>query len=910
VLAGRDGERSAVTRLLDGARAGRGGALVLHGLPGAGKSALLADAAAGATGMRVLTTRGVESESPLPFAALHRLLRPVLPAAGTLPPPQAAALRVAFGEAAGDGGDRFRVFLGVLGLLAEAAGERPVLALVDDAHWLDEASAAALLFAARRLEAEPVAVLFAARDGDVRTFDAGDLPALEVAGLGPAAASRLVGERTGVDVPASVLDRLVAGTGGNPLALVELAAALPADQLSGAAPLPSRLPLTRGVEQAFRDRYSRLSEPARTVLRVLAADDSGRARTVLQAAARLGAGGDALDEVERSGLARVREGAVELRHPLVRSAVYGGATDAERRRTHAALADVLHGGADADRRAWHLAAAAVEPDEAVVRQLDAAAERASRRGGLEAASAAWERAAELTADEAARSSRVYAAAESAWLAGRPSRAGGLADAARAAASDPALRADATLLRARVEWNTGSVPLAHRLLLEGARDVARCDLHRARAMAMFAAAIGCFGGRSDVGVDPVDLAAPEAADTPRRRCFADLVVGFSAAARSDWATAAPALRSALGTEDPLETADQDLLPNLGIAALHLGDDDAATALHERLLTRARASGAPTTVLYALTRSAFAQVVTGRWAQAAAGASEALRLAEGTGQPGLTALPLAWSALLAALRADAAFPATLARAETVLAEHPTGLLAGFVADILHWARGVEARAVPASSLHHLQAMSLGLVTRMAALDRMEAAVRADDQDLAAAWVRDLDDVHAATGFSWAGAAAAHGRALLAGGDDAGTHFERALVLHRGSARPFDRARTQLAYGEWLRRSRRRVAARAHLRAALETAEALGAVPWAERARAELRASGETARRREAATTPALTAQELHVARLVAQGLSNRDVAAQLFLSPRTIDFHLRNAFAKTGVSSRAELARLPLDDARSA
>ncbi|MGZ4615768.1 MAG: AAA family ATPase, partial [Actinomycetes bacterium] len=378
MLAGRDRERAAVRQLLDQARGSRGSSLVLHGLPGVGKSTLLDTAAvdAQADGFAVLRTSGIESESPLALAALQRLLRRVLRLADRLPDPQARALRRAFGAEEGEV-DRFVVFLAALSLLAEAAEETPVLAVVDDAHWLDDASAAALLFVARRLQGERVALLFAARDGDVRRFDVDDLPQIVLLELDAADAGALLTATTGIAVPGEVLDRLVQGTGGNPLAIVELGAALSSDQLTGQAPLPRELPLTAGVERVFLDRVRRLPSGAQTFLLVAAADDSGRATIVRRAALALGASTEAISVAEDSGLSHVVDGAVRLRHPLVRSAVYGAATRSQRRAAHRALADALRGDREgADRRAWHLAAAALEPDEVVAIALEEAAERA------------------------------------------------------------------------------------------------------------------------------------------------------------------------------------------------------------------------------------------------------------------------------------------------------------------------------------------------------------------------------------------------------------------------------------------------------------------------------------------------------------------------------------------------------
>ncbi|NTW40038.1 MAG: AAA family ATPase, partial [Cellulomonadaceae bacterium] len=364
MLAGRDDERVVVRGLLDHARHSRGSALVLHGLPGVGKSTLLAAAADDADGFAVLRTSGIESESPLAFAALQRLLRPVLGLAHRLPAPQARSLRRAFGEEDGEA-DRFLVFLATLSLLAEAAEEAPVLALVDDAHWLDDASAAALLFVARRLQAERIALLFAVRDGDVRRFDAGELPVLALGELDPSDAGVLLTALAGVPVPGDVLDRLVTSTGGNPLALVELADALPTGQLSGHEPLPLHLPLTEGVERAFLDRFRRLPSGAQAFLLVAAADDSGRAAIVRQAALTLDTSPEEVDAAEDSGLVSVIDGVVTLHHPLVRSAVYGAATSSQRRAAHRALADALVEGGDLDRRAWHRAAAAEDPELAV-----------------------------------------------------------------------------------------------------------------------------------------------------------------------------------------------------------------------------------------------------------------------------------------------------------------------------------------------------------------------------------------------------------------------------------------------------------------------------------------------------------------------------------------------------------------
>jgi DNA-binding CsgD family transcriptional regulator len=903
VLAGRDAERGAIAALLDAARAGAGGSLVVRGVAGSGKSTLLADALTAASGMRLLRTSGVESESPLAFAALQRLLWPLRARIDSLPAPQRAALRAALGEAEGEG-DRFLAFLGTLSLLADAAEETPVLAVVDDAHWLDDASAAALLFAARRLQAERVALLFAARDGEPYGFDAPDLPTVLLRGISGADADALLTARAQGAVDPAVRDRLVTSTGGNPLALGELAGVLTAEQLAGRAPLPATLPLTGGVERGFLDRYRRLAEPAQRFLLVAAADDTGRLTVLRDAAETLRVGAEALDEGERSGLLTVDGDAVALYHPLVRTAVYRAATSAQRRAAHRALADVL--GADPDRRAWHLAAAADRPDDTVVADLDGVADRASARGGHEAAAAAWARAAELTADPAARSRRLAAAAHAAWFAAQPERAVSLAESARALATDPLLRADIDRLRARVEWNVGSPLVGHRILLHAAAEVADHDLDRARAMTMLAAAVGTHAGEGveDMTARAAVLGDLAAARDDRGRCYSRLLSGFVHAAAQQWSQAAAQFRPAFSACDPGE--DTDLRANLGVAAFLLGDADVILTHHSRLLASSREAGALTTIVYALTRGAFGEIAIGDWRSAAAAAAEALDLATSSGQPALTRFPHAWLALLAALRDE---PEQLAEHLAAVDSSPgAGVTAQIVDDLVRWARGLTADT-PTAAVHHLEQLGngsrTGTVSRLAALDRLEAAVRAGRHDLARCWADDLEAFGSAVDAGWALAAAAYGRALLAEAADVEAEFERAVAYADASTRRFDRARIHLGFGEHLRRARRRIDARAHLRDALEVFEDLGATRWAVRATTELRASGESARRRDVTTTTDLTAQERQVAGLVRQGLSNRDVAARLFVSPRTVDFHLRNVFSKLGVASRAELIALPLD-----
>ncbi|MFC4786321.1 helix-turn-helix transcriptional regulator [Nocardioides sp. MAHUQ-72] len=907
MLWGREREQATLQELFDRARAGHGSALLLRGQPGVGKSALLEDAVVAADDLTVLRTRGVESEAPLPFAALHRLLRPVLARLDDIPAPQAGALRAAFGESSDDVGDRRLVYLATLNLLSGVADTQPVVAVVDDAHWLDDASAAALLFAARRLEGEAVAMLFAVRDDETGAFDSRDLPVLTVTGVDAGAAEALISDQLGTSLAPQVRAELLEVTAGNPLGLLELTRALSAEQLSGHTRLPDRLPLTEGVERTFLDRYRRLSSSAQTLLLVAAADDSGRASTIARAAESLGSGPDAMDEAERSGLLAEHDGVLTLRHPLVRSAIYGAATSSKRRQTHRALADALVGTPQEDRRAWHLAASVDGPDEEVVAALDEAAERARRRGGHEAAAAAWTRAAELTLDPHARARRLFAAAGSNMAAGHPIETDRLARAALLDAADPLLRADLLALQGQVEWNSGSLDDGYRLACQAATTAAPHHPARARVLAMLAAALASFGARSADAPDPTTIVPAPAPDAPPEELVAQwLLDGFSAVLRNDWPVAADELRRAWAT--PIGPAAPPMLHhNLAVASLHLGDDTRAIALHDLQLQHAREASAVNMIEHALTRGAVYRIATGAWGEAASHAQEAVLIDRNLGLDELVTFPLAELAVIAALRGDQQAPDQLQELEDALERHPPrGTITGLVAGLANWARARQADITPATALHHLEQIELPAARGLAALDRIETAIRADRRDLAKEWLDELRSFAEGTNMAWAWAATFHSQAVL-GGVDAEENFRKALEWHARSSRLPARARTQLALGEFLRRNRRRTDARAPLRDALETFETLGATLWADRARQELRASGETARRGADLVATELTAQESQVAGLVRQGLSNKDVAGRLFISPRTVDFHLRNVYTKLGISSRTELAALQLDPA---
>jgi DNA-binding CsgD family transcriptional regulator len=833
-----------------------------------------------------------------------------------LPTPQARALRVAFGEEDGPSVEPFLVAVATLSMLTTAAEESTLLCVVDDAHWLDAASADALLFAARRLEADRVAVVLAARETGDRTFAPEGIPSLVLSGLDAVAVRALLAENAAVVVSAEVADRLLAETGGNPLALVELPTGLSDAQLAGAAALPPTLVLTARVERVFLDRWRRLTEPAQKLMLVAVADDTGQLATVQRAAAALGAGSPALTEAERSGLLHVSGDSVTVRHPLVRSAIYQAATVLERRDVHRALADALGSLEDPDRATWHRAASVDGPDEALAAALDDVGMRAERRGGYRAAADAHGRAAALAVDPRARTPRLFAAARNAWSSGQTTRASALLSSAREGTDDPLLLADIDRLRGRIAVNVGSAADAHRIFIHAAERVAAHDPVRALEMAVAVAVAHSHGIDSGASLaeDLIDLeASPQ--DTPRTRCLKELLGSTRHDIRGDRAAALRklhlAMETAVGAPDTL--GDLDLLGNLGNAALHLGDDESHRRFYGLMLSTAREKGDGMSVLYALQRLAFSQYVGGQWAALRSSCEEAVALGLSVGQSALTAAPQAWLTLLAALQGRPDYGERLAALEELLvARPPVGILAQPVVDLGRMGKGIQALLAgdATGALHQLRQMQQPVLTQMAAEDRIVAAVRGDGREEAATWVADLDAFAGGTELSWAEAAADFGRALLSEHGDSGDSrrtrelYDSSLAHHAAADRPYQRARVELAYGEFLRRGQRRVDARTHLRTALEILGDLHAVPLADRAGEELRASGETVRKRNPSTLVQLTPMELKVAQLVASGLSNKDVAAQIWVSPRTVAFHLRNVFAKAGVSSRGELTQLEL------
>jgi DNA-binding CsgD family transcriptional regulator len=906
VVVGRERELTVLAELVEAARHGSAGSVVVRGEPGIGKTAVLDELARVTAEATVLRTQGLEVEAPLAYAALHRLLRPLTRLRSHLPPPQARALRVAFGEEDGPSVEPFLVGVATLTLLTAAAEEELVLCAVDDAHWLDPATADALLFCARRIGADRIVLVFAIRDDAVGRFAADGLAEMRLTGLSPDAARTLLDLHVGAARAEEVTERLVAETQGNPLALLELPTELSVDQLHGVSPLPAQLHLTARMERVFLDRSRRLPAPVQSLLLLAASDDTGEHAVLKAAATALGLTEPTWDAAAKSGLLAVdASGAsVTMRHPLVRSAIYQAAAIGDRQRTHRALADAFAAAGDADRAAWQRAAAADGPDQDVAAGLELAGARAQRRGAHASARAAFERAAALCADPAGRAGLIFAAARSAWACGQVGPAQALLTTADETAHDPALVADIARLRGHIEVNLGSATLAHRIFVETATSVRHSDPQRALEMGVLAATLRTFGADSGSRLPDADTVAAAAGDSARTRCLRQMMLAMTLTAEGNWSGAVDALDQACAIGE--EVDDREVLWNLGNAALQLGDDAAQLHFYTLALSRARDAGAATAIVYVLQRLCFSHFLAGDLAAVRSDAEEALALGSGLGQPAMTAPPTAWLTLLAAIRGSDAYDELLQRLEQSVASRSLGILTDPVHDLTRWAKGIRAASTGDSSaaLYHLSRFRLPALSLMAAVDRFDAAVRADEPDRVSGWADELAPFAAATGRSWALATVAYGRAVTAEAPQADAFFQEALAQHSRAARPLDEARIQLAYGEWLRRAQRRVDARRHLRHALETFQDARAEALADRAAQELRASGESARKRDPSTLVKLTPMELKIAQLVSSGLSNKDVAAQIWVSPRTVAFHLRNVFAKAGVTSRGALAQLDL------
>jgi DNA-binding CsgD family transcriptional regulator len=899
VLFGRSEECARIDDLLESARLGRSGALVVRGDPGVGKTALVDYAGAHADGMRVLRAIGVESESEMPYSGLHELVRPIAPLIQRLPGGPRAAMHDALAPAGGNVDDRFAVYAATLSLVALAASEHPVLCLIDDGHWLDRGSAEALVFTARRMEDDDVAMVFATREGPPRELAAPGIPELRLGGLTTAAAVELLADRHAT-IAADVARRIADATGGNPLALLEVPREMREAQLAGRDAIEDPIPVGDGIERAFLARAQELPEPAAWALLLASAADSTEVGVILAAA---GADDHVLDDAEAAGLVRVEAGRVRFRHPLVRSAVYHGASSAERRAAHRALAEALTAPEHSDRRAWHLASATTGPDEPVARALAHAAERVGRRGGVAAQAEYLARAADLSPDPSRRVERLLAAGLAAADAGLLDRGDGLLQAGLREVDDATLRADLVLARWDVLFRAGRAAEWYAPTLAAAVAMEPVDRHRAASLVAHAWDYA------------FDLLEPDAARELAAWIWRLLGEGALEA------TNLPALSAlcwqwmADGRRDDSAGAAQR---GAGLALSGEFDQAAyfaecltftdrfteAQSVLEQLVARCREDGRLTHLAYALVSLARLDLRRGRLRQSYATASEALTVAADTGA--------AW-AIGYALQALARSEALLGR-DAECAEHAVRAIE----------LGAETggRCVQAPARHALGLMRLGRGATEEALTDLQAAAEAvvevrepgfmchtpDLVEALAAAGRVEDARQAAEPLAasadgrrsdWTAAVAARCAALTAEGSDAEDALR--LALDRSSDVPgYERARTQLVVGRRHRRDGRRSEARALLRNAESEFDACGAAPWAEQARRELSASGERARRRRPETRDELTAQELQVAMIVAEGASNRDAAARLFLSPKTIEKHLGNAYRKLGVRSRTQLA----------
>jgi DNA-binding CsgD family transcriptional regulator len=905
MLLGRDEERLALDHLLAEARQGHSGVLALVGEPGIGKTMLLEYAAERAHGMRVLRARGVESETQVAFAGLAELLRPALTAFDRIPGPQATALAGALALGPATAQDRFTVGAATLSLLSACAEEAPLALLVDDAHLLDGSSAEALRFAARRLLADPIALILTVREGEPSLLDGADLRVLRVAGLDRSDSAELL-ER--IKVPRDAVEHLHRATGGNPLALLELAPeAARLTTLPGEGPVP----ISTSIAAAFLRRFERLPVQTRRVLVLAAASDAGDLTVLARAASSIGLDVGDLAAAEEADLVTLEHGEVEFRHPLARSAVYADAPAPERREAHAALAGALPD-RDVDRRAWHLAAASVGPNDRASAALEQAGVRARERTAYPVAAAAFERGAQLACADDARGRLLLAAADSAWLGGNPERTLVLLAEAHLHATDPLLAARVDRLRGHVTMRCGPVMDGYPLIVSAAEEIAETDPEL--AVVMLAEAVhGCFyAGDTPAMVSAAERAVALAQGQSSRRAtfFAAMAHGMALVANGHGDTGAVEARRAVAILERSDELRDDarLLIWAALGPMWLREADAGHGLADRAFERARTEAAVGVLPALLHHFARDQATTDRWRAAEANYDEAIRLARETGQRTELAAALAGLTWLQARQGrESACREHAAEAAALCAELGMGLYGIWAIQALGDLELGLGRPAAAAEHHEVQADKLrsrGIadVDLSPAPELVDAYLRLGRSDDAAAVAADFVVAAEAKGQPWALARAARCRGLLAGAGQLEACFEEALELHQRTPDGFEAGRTRLAYGARLRRVRKRVRAREELRAALEIFERLGARPWAEQASAELAVTGETARRRDASTLDQLTPQELQIARLLADGKTTREAAAAIFLSPKTIEYHLAHVYRKLGINSRDALGRI--------
>ncbi|HEY1634757.1 MAG TPA: LuxR C-terminal-related transcriptional regulator [Acidimicrobiales bacterium] len=902
MLLGRRSESDVLDRLLSGARGRHGGAIVVRGEPGIGKTALIEQAITSAEGFQVLRTGGNEAEMELAYAALQQLCAPGLERLERLPGPQRDALGVVFGLATGDPPDRLLVALAVLTLLSEIAAEGPLLCVVDDAQWLDRASAQALAFVARRLATEPMAFVFGARG---LTDEVRGLPELVVEGLADDDARALLGSVLPQRLDEPVLDRIVAETHGNPLALLELPRGLTPAQLAGGFGLPMSVPLAGRIEESFRRRLVRLPSPARRLLLVAAAEPTGDAELVWRAAELVGIADGAADAVEAEGLLELNAGMV-FRHPLVRSAAYGAASAQERRQAHQALAEATDPVVDPDRRAWHRAQATSRPDEDVAADLERSAGRAQGRGGFAAAAAFMERSTELTVDPARRAGRALVAAEAKRQAGALDAALGLAAVAERGSLDDSQRAQLELLRAQISFASDRGSDAPALLLKAAQRLERLDVRRARETYLDALTAALFAGRLARGASAREVAraarsAPRPPGSPRA---SDLLLdGLALLITEGYATGIPVLQQALSAFQSEDVGTEERLRWSWLAgqiALCIWDYDSCDVLTARQIQVARDAGALTVLPLTLSTRGGVHLFAGELAVAASLVVQVEAMADATDNRTVPYAEVAVAAFRgreddARQLIEASTKDSIARGEgsgLSLARWATAVLCNSLT------RYEDAFVAAEEALEDPEEVFFSVWARA---ELVEAASRVGKGVEAASALERLGEITAASGTDWARAVEARSRALLSHGGESEKLYREAIDLLEPTALRLDLARTQLLYGEWLRRERRPRDAREQLRAAEELFSEFGMDGFAERARVELRATGERARKRTVETSSDLTPQEAQISHLVAQGATNQEIAAQLFISPSTVEYHLRKVFSKLEVKSRTQLAQ---------
>lgn len=895
VLIGRDRERQAIERLVAGARIGQAGVLVIAGEPGVGKTALLDHAAGCAIGMGALRAAGSEPEREIPFGALHQVLRPALDKLDLIPAPQARALSAALALRPGSPGDRFAVGAATLSLLCRFAEEHPVAILLDDLHLFDRPSADALAFAARRLVADPIVLLATSRTPEPA------LPELALSGIDLTAAGVLIAHHAPAAVSPELVARLHRATAGNPLALIELAAGL--DRLERTSPV-APLPVPATLANRFATRARALGSAGLDALAV-AAVVGNDLRMVASACRLLDLDVGALAEAENAGLIRIVDGRVDFRHPLVRAAVYGDTLPERRRSIHRAVAVAL-GPDEPDRHAWHLAEAALGPDASVADLLVAAAKRAHERSAHGVAAAAYERAARLCPDARRHAVLCVSAAESAWLAGSGPRAMALLDeAGELSGVDARLRA--LELRGAIAARTGSLAEARDTFRAAAAEAPDVDSR----VVLLADAINASFYLSDTGTG-VHLAVEiegllERVVAPRMRAVGQIAAGAARIlANRGGSELIRAGVELLAATDDVGT-DPRRLPWLMVGPLFLRDSGTPAAFR-RAVHEARAEVAVGALPHLLFHLARDEATTNQWTRAEATYDEAIRLALETGQDTELAMSLAGLAWLQARLGRAKDCRRLVAEALPICRHQD-IHAGRIWLLFALGELELSLGNPREALVHLDELD-ALLGSLQVTDpdlsptpeRTDALARLGNRDSALRIALDFHAAAVSKGQPWAMARAERTLGMLSDDTLVDTHFQASLGFHADTLDVFETARTQLAYGARLRRARRRVDARPHLRAALTTFDELRATPWADLAATELAATGEPIRRREPTGIHTLTPQELQVSLLLAEGKTIREAAAALFLSPKTVEYHLRKVYLKLGIRSRTELAAL--------